>query len=167
MLTWLVHMRFPLRLWRQIGTRGMIGIQVVVLATPLLPIINPLLWMLVILWYMTHNQIIPAMFPGPIYYIAAIELIIGNFLFVFSNVAGVYKVITELHAKKNYDLSFRNIKYALFTPFYWMLMSVAAYKAVWQLIFKPFYWEKTDHGFAENVTENISLDSNNNINTNA
>ncbi|SPF43532.1 Glycosyl transferase (fragment) [Candidatus Desulfosporosinus infrequens] len=40
MLTWFVHMRFPLRLWRQIGTRGMIGLQVVVLATPLLPFMD-------------------------------------------------------------------------------------------------------------------------------
>lgn len=167
MLTWLVHMRFPFRLWRQIGTRGMIGLQVIVLATPLLPLINPFLWLLIILWYLTHNQFIPKMFPGPIYYIAAVELIIGNFLFVFSNVVGVYKIIDELHAKNDYTLSFRLIKYALLTPIYWVLMSVAAYKAAWQLIFKPFYWEKTDHGLAENVTENIFSASDTNIDTNA
>ncbi|EHQ88061.1 glycosyltransferase family 2 protein [Desulfosporosinus youngiae] len=167
MLTWFVHMRFPFRLWRQIGTRGMIGLQVIVLATPLLPLINPFLWTLILLWYLTHNHMIPMMFPGPIYYIAAVELIIGNFLFVFSNVAGVYRVIGELHAKSDYALSFRIIKYALLTPLYWMLMSVAAYKAAWQLIFKPFYWEKTVHGLAENVTENIFSGSNDNIDASA
>ncbi|MHB8075000.1 glycosyltransferase family 2 protein [Desulfosporosinus fructosivorans] len=160
MLTWFVHMRFPLRLWRQIGTRGMIGLQVVVLATPLLPLINPFLWTLVFLWYMTHNHLIPMMFPGPIYYIAAVELVIGNFMFVFSNVAGVYKVIGELHAKGDYSLSFRLIKSALITPLYWMLMSVAAYKAAWQLIFKPFYWEKTDHGFTDSDTDKSFPDNN-------
>ncbi|TGE37841.1 glycosyltransferase [Desulfosporosinus fructosivorans] len=165
MLTWFVHMRFPLRLWRQIRTRGMIGIQVIVLATPLLPLINPFLWTLVFLWYMTRNQLIPMMFPGPIYYIAAVELIIGNFLFVFSNVAGVYKVIGELHAKKDYTLSFRLIKYALLTPIYWLLMSVAAYKAAWQLIFRPFYWEKTDHGLADDETVNVFSFPDKNTNT--
>lgn len=163
MLTWLVHMRFPLRLWRQIGTRGMLGVQVIVLATPLLPLINPFLWTLILLWYLTHNQLIPMMFPGPIYYIAAVELIIGNFLFVFSNVAGVYKVIGELHANNDFALSFRLIKYALLTPIYWILMSVAAYKAAWQLIFKPFYWEKTDHGFANKVNDNLFSDKNINM----
>ncbi|MDQ7095551.1 glycosyltransferase family 2 protein [Desulfosporosinus sp. PR] len=155
MQTWFVHMRSPLRLWRQIGTRGMLGMQVIVLATPLLPLINPFLWMLIVLWYLTRNQLIPMMFPGPIYYIAAVELVIGNFLFVFSNVAGVYKVIGELHAKNDFALSFRLIKYALLTPIYWMLMSVAAYKAAWQLIFRPFYWEKTDHGLANKVDDSV------------
>jgi glycosyltransferase XagB len=29
---------------------------------------------------------------------------------------------------------------------YWMLVSVAAYRALWQLVFGPFHWEKTPHG---------------------
>lgn len=149
MQTWLVHMRFPLRLWSQVRTRGILGIQAIVLATPLLPLINPILWVLVFLWYTTHHQIIPLLFPGPIYYLAAAELVIGNFLFVFSNVVGTYWVTSELHAKKNYALSFRLVKYALLTPIYWMMMSIAAYKAAWQLATKPFYWEKTDHGLTD------------------
>jgi hypothetical protein len=36
--------------------------------------------------------------------------------------------------------------YALFLPFYWGLMSVAAWKGFAQLITNPFYWEKTEHG---------------------
>lgn len=146
MQTYLVHMRNPLRFWRQVGARGMLGMQVIVLATPFLPLINPLLWLLVILWYMTHAQIIPQMFPGAIYYMAAAELIIGNFLFVFSHVVGTYWVIEDLHSQENYSLSYRLVKHALLTPVYWLLMSVAAYKAAAQLITKPFYWEKTEHG---------------------
>ncbi|MEP2829750.1 hypothetical protein [Parvibaculum sp.] len=33
-------------------------------------------------------------------------------------------------------------------PFYWLLISIAAYKALWQLITKPFHWEKTEHGIS-------------------
>jgi hypothetical protein len=29
---------------------------------------------------------------------------------------------------------------------YWLLISIAAYKALWQLATRPFYWEKTNHG---------------------
>lgn len=149
MQTWLVHMRFPFRLRRQVGMRGILGLQAIVLATPLLPLINPFLWLLVILWFTTYDPLIPMLFPGVIYYMAAIELILGNFLFVFSNVVGIYWVVNELHAKEDYTLSFRLVKHALLTPVYWMLMSVAAYKAAWQLITRPFYWEKTEHGLMD------------------
>jgi cellulose synthase/poly-beta-1,6-N-acetylglucosamine synthase-like glycosyltransferase len=151
MQTWLVHMRFPLRLWRQVGIRGILGMQAIVLATPFLPLTNPLLWLLVILWFVTQAPIIPLLFPGIIYYMAAVELVIGNFLFVFSNVVGIYWVVSELQARGDYSLSFRLVKHALLTPIYWMLMSVAAYKAAWQLATRPFYWEKTEHGLMDNT----------------
>jgi len=34
----------------------------------------------------------------------------------------------------------------------WMLMSWAAFKGLWQLIFNPFYWEKTHHGLTSFTT---------------
>jgi hypothetical protein len=34
----------------------------------------------------------------------------------------------------------------LLAPVYWLMMSLAAVKAVVQLFFMPFYWEKTTHG---------------------
>jgi hypothetical protein len=101
---------------------------------------------MMILWFAAGYSFIPLLFPGPIYYLAAVELVIGNFLFVFSNAIGVYWIIDELHRKRAFTFSFSLVKYALLTPFYWMLMSVAAYKAAVQLITRPFYWEKTDHG---------------------
>ena len=39
------------------------------------------------------------------------------------------------------------MKYALWSPVYWVLMSVGAWKALIQLFTKPSYWEKTEHGF--------------------
>jgi hypothetical protein len=39
---------------------------------------------------------------------------------------------------------------AVFTyPAYWLLMSIAAVKGMWQLVFRPSYWEKTAHGLEE------------------
>jgi hypothetical protein len=32
-------------------------------------------------------------------------------------------------------------------PFYWLLMSVAAWLALWDFAHQPFYWHKTRHGF--------------------
>ena len=36
-------------------------------------------------------------------------------------------------------------KIVLFTPVYWMMMSAAAWRAVWQLRSRPHLWEKTPH----------------------
>jgi len=38
------------------------------------------------------------------------------------------------------------VKYALISPLYWALISVAAWKGFIQLWTNPFYWEKTVHG---------------------
>ncbi|MBO5688833.1 MAG: glycosyltransferase [Lentisphaeria bacterium] len=35
---------------------------------------------------------------------------------------------------------------AVLMPFYWVMISLAAWKGAWQLVTKPFYWEKTRHG---------------------
>ena len=34
-------------------------------------------------------------------------------------------------------------------PFYWLLMSIAAWMALWQFIFAPFKWNKTEHGLSK------------------
>jgi hypothetical protein len=125
------------------------GFQVMVLATPMLPLLNPFYWMMIILWYGWKLEWIPQIFPGFIYYTASAEFLIGNFLFVFSNVAGVFWVIYELEKKNQKIFSYSLVKYALLTPAYWVLMSLAAVKAAWQLITKPFYWEKTTHGLTK------------------
>ncbi|GIO12913.1 glycosyl transferase [Cohnella xylanilytica] len=146
MQTWLVHMRNPIRLWKEIGPKGFFGFQVMVLATPALPLLNPFFWLMIVLWYGWHMEFIPQFFPGPIYYMAAVEFLIGNFFFVYSNIAGVYWVIKDMEKKQENWIPYSLVKYALITPLYWVMMSIAAYKAAWQLIVKPFYWEKTTHG---------------------
>ena len=92
------------------------------------------------------------LFPSAIYYAALFLLIVGNFFFIYSNVVGVYWVLSDELRRSGYDrsiqlpFSYENIKYALLTPVYWLLMSLASFKSLWQLIFKPTHWEKTEHG---------------------
>jgi hypothetical protein len=38
-------------------------------------------------------------------------------------------------------------------PLYWALMSLAAIRAVLQLLISPFMWDKTVHGLDEPVAE--------------
>ncbi|MBB6669856.1 glycosyltransferase family 2 protein [Cohnella nanjingensis] len=146
MQTWLVHMRDPLKLWRDLGPKGFFGFQVMVFATPILPLLNPLFWLMIVLWYGAKLEIISLFFPGAIYYFSAIELFIGNFLFVYSYTAGFYWITKEMRLEGDKTFSFSLVKYTLLTPVYWIMISIAAVKAGIQLITKPFYWEKTTHG---------------------
>jgi hypothetical protein len=150
MQTWLVHMRHPVKLYREIGGTGFFGIQAVILGSVLLPLINPWLWFMMIWWYATKPKWIAELFWGPVYYIALILLVIGNFYFVYSNMVGMdWMIETVEQAKKKAPFSYSLIKYALLSPVYWMLMSVASYKALRQLFTKPYHWEKTQHGLSE------------------
>ncbi|MGA7327524.1 MAG: hypothetical protein WBX25_24295 [Rhodomicrobium sp.] len=45
------------------------------------------------------------------------------------------------------------LPYVIFIPVYWLYISAAAYRAVWQLIRNPFYWEKTEHGVSRTLRE--------------
>jgi hypothetical protein len=36
----------------------------------------------------------------------------------------------------------------LLTPVYWLLLSLAAWRALFQLLRDPYRWEKTEHGLA-------------------
>lgn len=139
MQTYLVHMRRPHEFMSDLHNVHIITFQLVVGGKVLSMFINPLMWTITILYFSfrsTLGPFIEPFFPGPVLYIAVFSLIFGNFLYVYYYMIGCAK-------REQWDL----IKYVFLVPFYWLLMSIAAWKALWQLIFKPHYWEKTVHGF--------------------
>ena len=144
--TWLVHMRRPLDLWRALGTRGFWGFQCFVGGRVLVLLLNPIYWGLNALWYGTHAQFIGQIFPAPIFYLGLLSLFIGNLAFLYLGMAGAL-------ARGHYRL----VKYSLLSPIYWMLMSIAAWKGVLQLLYRPHYWEKTRHGLATAITVELTL----------
>lgn len=135
--TYLVHMRHPLQLRNQIGTKAFCSFQFVVGGTFFTLLINPLFWALTLAWYATHSGLIRSVFPAPIFYMGSLALFFGNFTFIYLNLIGCLQ-------RGYYDMVF----YALLSPLYWVLMSVAAWKGFLQLLRDPSYWEKTQHGLA-------------------
>ncbi|HBE78321.1 MAG TPA: glycosyl transferase, partial [Firmicutes bacterium] len=149
MQTWLVHMRHPVKLYREFGIRGFLGIQAIILGSVLLPLVNPWLWFMMVWWYATKAGWIAELFVGPIYFMALMLLVIGNFYFVYSNMIGMDWMIEHAEKARNkMPFSYNLIKYSLLSPVYWMLMSLAGYKALGQLFSDPFHWEKTQHGLS-------------------
>jgi cellulose synthase/poly-beta-1,6-N-acetylglucosamine synthase-like glycosyltransferase len=135
--TWLVHMRHPVRLWRELGPRNWLSFQLIVGGTPLTLLLSPLYWILTVLWILTEASVIRKIFPGFVYFVGSFNLIVGNFVFVYLNVAGV--------VRRGYD---NLVKIAFLSPFYWLLMSIAAWKGLVDLVRRPSHWEKTEHGLA-------------------
>ena len=133
--TWLVHMRHPVALYRQIGWRSWWSFQFIIGGTFVSFLLNPIYWGMTTLWVMTEAHIIQQIFPGFVYFAGAVGLFLGNFVFTYINVAGCIR-------RGHHDL----VKYALLSPIYWALMSVGAWKGLLQLLYRPHYWEKTVHG---------------------
>ena len=140
--TYLVHMRSPLRLLRLLGLMQFINFQMIVGGTGLCLLLNPVYWAMTAAWLLFRPAVVSAVFGPPwIYAAGAACLLLGNLLFVWLLAAACAQ-------RGHWDL----VKYCLLAPFYWLMMSVGAYKALGQLLVRPYYWEKTDHGFFETAT---------------
>ena len=135
MQTYLVHMRHPLRLYRRIGGRAFWGFQLLIGGTCVTFLVNPLLWGLFLLWLTLRPEALSLLFPPGVFAMSTFCLVVGNALAIHLNMLAVFR-----------RKLFRLTPYALLNPIYWLLHSLAAYKALWQLFSKPFDWEKTTHG---------------------
>lgn len=134
MQTTLVYMRNPVRFVKQVGAKDALGFALLVGGTPLTFLATMPMWVLFVAWLVLDLPV-DDLYPGPLLWIGFVNLVLCNILMVGINALGVLR-------RKNYDL----LPYALANPMYWMLHSIASYKAAWQLLTRPSYWEKTDHG---------------------
>ncbi len=136
--TYLVHMRNPRQFIRNTSIYKMFIFQIFVGGKVLFMFFNPLMWLTTILYFAFRPVLgvfIEQFFPGPILYLGVFCLVFGNFLYMYYYMVGCVK-------RGHPDL----VKYVYFIPIYWIFMSIAAWKAVVQLIQKPHFWPKTIHG---------------------
>ncbi|MEA2315469.1 MAG: glycosyltransferase XagB [Solirubrobacteraceae bacterium] len=144
--TYLVHMRHPLRLCKQLGVRAFIDFQLLVGASSLLLLVNPLMWMLTAAYMASKGTpagtFIESLYPPAVYYPALLSLVVWNFIFFYCN--------AYVCVRHNFlDLT----RYALLTPIYWLLLSAGAWMGLIGLIRNPHYWAKTEHGFGLPLSE--------------
>jgi hypothetical protein len=113
-------------------------------------LLNPFLLGLFVLWFVAKPDWIMTIFPTAVYFTALFLFIAGNFFFIYSSVVGMYFVINDMNKQgRGHILSYSLVKFTVLLPFYWLLMSVASYKALFELILRPSHWEKTEHGLTE------------------
>jgi cellulose synthase/poly-beta-1,6-N-acetylglucosamine synthase-like glycosyltransferase len=134
--TWLVHMRSPWQLWRELGTRDFLAFQLIVGFSTFIMLVNPIFWALFLVYLIFGASHIAALFPWYILDVSLVAMFVGN-------VAMIYWLMTGCMERGLLSA----VKVMLLVPLYWGLMSVAAYKALAQLLrpSRRHYWEKTKH----------------------
>jgi len=145
MQTYLVHMRDPIALYRSIGATGFWGFQFFIGGTMLAGILNPIFWSLFVFWLLIRFDFLGPIFPEPLLTLSLFSLLAGNLSLTFlALLAPVKRGWMEL------------IPWGMTIIAYWGLLSVAAWKALWQLIANPFYWEKTTHGLSASTAHELA-----------
>ena len=134
MVTALVHSRRPRHFWRESGARGTIGLVGLVMGTPAMFLAAPILWALWLVSFLGGSMSFLAM-PQWAKDAALANLVLGN-------VSMILLCAIAAIRRKDYAL----VPFALLNPAYWMLHSIAAWRALYQLVRAPGHWEKTPHG---------------------
>lgn len=135
--TWLVHIRQPVKVFRILGPRSFLRFTLVLAGTPIIAVLNLLFWLITITWFLGQPEVVGEVFPPLIYFPALVALVLGN-------TATLYMNVIALREDDRSDL----LVPALTVPAFWLMMSIAAAKGVYQIIRNPSYWEKTFHGLA-------------------
>jgi glycosyltransferase XagB len=137
MQTVLVHTRHPLSLIRVAGLRQTLGFLLLIAGTPITFLLVLPLYAIFIGSLLVPSAEFAKLFPGWVLWVSLVNLIAGNALMIYVCMMGAFK-------RHRYRL----VLWALLNPFYWIMHSIAAYKALWQLATRPHYWEKTVHGIS-------------------
>ncbi len=138
MQTWLVHMRRPLRLLRELSPAGAVAFQLFLACNVLSALIHPL-FMAALCYYLIVQpplEAISAM--GNEATVFFVTLLAGYASTVALDLVGLQRRGLLAHGWV-----------LLLTPLYWFLLSIAAWRALFQLLFAPQLWEKTEHGLAK------------------
>ncbi len=138
MQTWLVHMRNPLALWRALGPTSFLIFQANIGGMLISALIHPvyiLSFGLSFLVVMMQAEPVSALFW---------IFLIANLLNLLLGYGGAM-ALSYRRARLRYGYGFATI---LAMPIYWLMMTPAAWRALFQLLDDPHHWEKTDHGLS-------------------
>ncbi len=141
MQTWLVHMRSPPTLWRDAGARGFITLNLIVGCNVLTALSHPFLIGAIGLDSIVRAIGSPSAFLSG--RLATLHLLAIALGYVTAAAIGFAGLVRRGLPGAGWVL--------LLMPVYWILLSVAAWRALYQLVREPYRWEKTEHGLARSA----------------
>lgn len=133
--TWLVHMRAPSSLASNLGLGSFLVAQVLfggMLASVMLHPVLLLTMVMLAVELLSTGPIGPGR--SVLLLVDVINIICGYLSFLLLG----WQTLDESERRGFW-------KVVLFTPLYWMMLSVAGWRALWQLWRRPHHWEKTPH----------------------
>ncbi len=134
MQTWLVHMRRPIWLWKKLGWRGFMSFQLFIGGPCMVFLSTPILLGFSALWLLY-----PPPWQG---HLSTLILPLSLAMLLYGVALHLLFAVYTVHSRKWPNMGFAILCF----PFYWLLHSVASFRALSQLITRPHYWEKTEHG---------------------
>ncbi|GGC08617.1 glycosyl transferase [Marivita lacus] len=136
-VTYLVHMRRPFRLLRDLGLRKFIGFQFFFLTTIVQFTLAPALWTF---WLVLFGIAVPLFDVIPADWAKGLLA-----LFLLAELVTLLTGFVAVARTQHKGL----MQWVPMMFFYFPLGVLAVYKAWSELVFKPFYWDKTAHGRSE------------------
>lgn len=135
--TYLVHTRNPARLNAELGLRGAIGFHTLMGGLILSALVHPLFYVLLAYYALSGDLFAAAATPTGyvLWWTACTNLALGYTASILVGLVSVWR-----RGRPGLSMA------ALVMPFYWLLISLAAMRAVYHLARIPHFWEKTDHG---------------------
>jgi len=133
--TWLVHMRDPARLWRDAGPASFLLVQVLLLGVLLSALIHPML-VATLLSFAASLARMGTLggLPRLLLALDVVNLVCGYASFL----------LLGRHALRVSERGGFWLTIA-FTPIYWLMVSLASWCAVKDLLLRPHHWDKTPH----------------------
>tara|TARA_R110000751_G_scaffold1968_19_gene7338 strand:+ start:196 stop:2112 length:1917 start_codon:yes stop_codon:yes gene_type:complete len=138
--TWQIHMRDPLRLWRDLGWRGFLGMQVHFVGAGAAFLSQPLFWTALFAWPLLAGGSALLAQPGWVVLSLLGFMHAGQGILLASVMVGLRRAGWR-----------SSLPRALLLPFYWPLATLAAFKALVESVTAPAYWDKTGHGAGPEV----------------
>ncbi|MBD9525702.1 glycosyltransferase [Paracoccus sp. PAR01] len=144
-MTWGVHMRDPRALWRDLGPRRFIGLQVQLAASVSQYLLAPVLWSFWLLSLgLPHpmRDLLEGRLGGH-----AVPALFG--LFVASELLNMAVAAWATRGSDHRHLW----PWVPTMHLYFPLGCLAAWKAIYEVVRRPFYWDKTQHGLYDTVPD--------------
>jgi glycosyltransferase XagB len=137
MQTAVANARNPWSLVRVAGLRRALGLITLTAGSCLASLFLLPLWILLAGSLLLPARTLGLLYPDWTLSIGLFSLLAGNSLMIYVTMLGAF-----LRQRDG------QVLWSLFSPFCWILHSVASQVALWQLITRPSYWEKTTYGIS-------------------
>jgi glycosyltransferase XagB len=139
MQTWAVHMRSPRRLLNELGFAGFASLQLVVGGNVLAALVHPVFLASLAYAWASGTPVLAASdgLDGALVWLYWITLAAG---YLTTIVLGLRGLAGRGSLAAAWALAF--------VWLHWLLLSLAAWRALYQLVRNPHGWEKTEHGLA-------------------